>query len=119
MLQSAVVSIERTLRYLPYRHYMAPLATADDRVGSWVFSRELSDSRKWLEQLWERRTAVARMPSLLLWGERDPIHGSFISRWRASFPNASEVVYDDVGHFVPEVTGATLVPPVREFLERL
>lgn len=111
--------VRSTFDSAAYRHYMAPLATTADRVGSWVLSCALSGSRAWLTQLWERRTAVDRIPSLLLWGERDPIHASFIPRWRALFPNASEVVYEDVGHFVPEVTGATLVQPVRRFVERL
>lgn len=102
-----------------YRHYLAPLATRADRVGSWVFVRELVRSGDWLERLWDRRTAVAGKPALLLWGMRDPIHEPLRPRWRALFPDASEVVYDDVGHFVPEAVGPDLVAPVREFLDRL
>lgn len=111
--------IRSTVDPSAYRHYMAPLSTPADRVGPWVFSRELVGSRGWLEDLWDRREAVEGLPALLLWGDRDPVHASFRSRWQALFPNASTVVYDDVGHFVPEVRGAALVSPVRTFLEEL
>lgn len=100
-----------------YRHYMAPLATPADRVGSWVLVRELRGSHDWLARLWDRRAAVDGLPSLLLWGERDPVHKPLLPRWQALFPNASETVYGDVGHFVPEEVGRDLVQPVEEFLE--
>ena len=100
-----------------YRHYMAPLDARAARVGSWRLAGAVHGSRDWLERLWHRRDAVAGTPALLLWGKRDPIHAPFHTRWRSLFPNASEVVYDDVGHFVPEEVGADLVRPVEEFLE--
>lgn len=102
-----------------YRHYTAPLGTPADRVGSWVFVRELVGSSDWLARLWDRRAAVAGLPSLLLWGERDPVQGPLLPRWRALFPNASAVVYDDVGHFVPEEVGPDLIRPVSAFLDGL
>lgn len=102
-----------------YRQYAAPLATPSDRVGSWVLLRALVESNEWLEELWNRRAAVAGTPTLLLWGMRDPIHAPFLRRWRALFPNAAAVTYDDAGHFVPEEVGSGLVPSVREFLRRL
>ena len=102
-----------------YRHYMAPLAAPADRIGSWKLASALYTSRDWLERLWERRGIVAGTPALLLWGKRDPIHASFLTQWRALFPNASEVVYSGVGHFVPEEVEADLVQPVEEFLEEV
>ena len=102
-----------------YRHYMAPLAPSAARIGSWKLASAVYASRDWLERLWERREAVAGMPALLLWGTRDPIHASFLAQWQALFPNASEVVYDGVGHFVPEEVGPDLVEPVGEFLEEV
>ena len=102
-----------------YRHYMAPLAASAARIGSWKLVDALSTSRDWLERLWNRRGTVAGTPALLLWGKRDPIHASFLTQWRALFSTASEVVYSDVGHFVPEEVGADLVRPVEEFLEEV
>ena len=102
-----------------YRQYMAPLSTPPDRVGSWRLLRELRESREWLARLWDRRAVAARMPSLLVWGERDPVHAPFLSRWRALLPHAAEVTYDGVGHFVPEEAGTRVVPPVRAFVERV
>lgn len=101
-----------------YRHYLGPLGSPADRVGSWTFVRELLGSRDWLAALWDRRAAVADTPALLLWGARDPVQGPLLRRWQALFPDADAVVWDGVGHFVPEEVGADLVGPVRRFLER-
>nr|WP_240334492.1 hypothetical protein [Halorussus sp. MSC15.2] len=101
-----------------YRQYTAPLGSPADRVGSWTFLRELLASGDWLADLWDRRSALTGTPALLLWGARDPIQGPLLRRWEALFPDASRVVYDRVGHFVPEEVGPDLVAPVRRFLER-
>ncbi|WP_435175477.1 alpha/beta fold hydrolase [Halorussus sp. AFM4] len=101
-----------------YRHYLGPLGSPADRIGSWTLVRELLGSRDWLAALWDRRAAVADTSALLLWGARDPVQGPLLRRWQALFPAADTVVYDGVGHFVPEEVGPDLVGPVRRFLRR-
>lgn len=102
-----------------YRQYVAPLATPADRVGTRTFVRELLASREWLERLWARRAVVADRPALLCWGQRDPIHGPFLRRWEALFPDAPVVARGDVGHFVPDEGGPALIRHVEQFLRGL
>ena len=101
-----------------YRQYAAPFAAPSDRRGTWTLAKEVVGSREWLRRLWDRRGALAGTPVALLWGARDPMHGSMIRRWRSAFPDAVSVVHG-VGHFVPEALGPRLVPPVRRFLDRV
>ena len=98
------------------RHYLAPLDSPADRIGTWVLAREVVGSHEWLERLWKRRGTVADKPALLVWGRRDPVHGSMLRRWQALFEDASTVSCRGVGHFVPEELGTNLVPAVRSVL---
>ncbi|WP_458208760.1 alpha/beta fold hydrolase [Haladaptatus sp. NG-SE-30] len=101
-----------------HRHYLEPLATPDDRKGSWVFPRELTGSEEWLRQLWNRRSHLRDIPALLLWPMQDIGFGvSDLRRWQALFPDARTVEFDDSGHYIQEEKGDKLVPEIRVFLE--
>ncbi|MFC4552453.1 MULTISPECIES: alpha/beta fold hydrolase [Halorussus] len=117
-LAPAMVRHGRSARSV-YRQYAAPLADPVARRGTWTLAGAVVDSRAWLERLWDRRAALAGTPVALLWGRRDPMHASLIRRWRAAFPDASSVVYDDVGHFVPEEAEPRLAAAFRQFLNRV
>jgi haloalkane dehalogenase len=99
--------------------YLRPLATPDDRQGSWVFPRELTGSRSWLETLWRERDRFAGKPALLAWGTRDIAFGTDDLRlWQALFPDADTLRFD-VGHYVAEEVGPALAEPVWKFLDGL
>jgi haloalkane dehalogenase len=103
-----------------HRHYVAPLASADDRKGSWVFPRELVGSTAWLADCWARREALAGTPMLVVWGRDDPAFGADqLSRWRDAFPRARTVLFDDCGHYVAEEKGGPLSAAIGGFLETL
>jgi haloalkane dehalogenase len=102
-----------------HRHYVAPLATPDDRKASWVFPRELVGSSSWLGELWERRDALADTPMLLVWGLDDPAFGDELARWQRAFPRARTVAFDDCGHYVAEERGRALAAAVEGFLATL
>lgn len=101
-----------------HRHYVAPLATPDDREPAWVLAREINGSFDWFVDLWARRERLRDTPMLLAWGLQDFVLGPELDRWQQTFPQASTVEYPDVMHFVPEEVGAELVGPVKEFLAR-
>ena len=99
--------------------YLRPLATPDDREGSWVFPRELTGSRRWLETLWQQRDRWAGKPALLAWGTQDFTFGDdALRRWQALFPDADTIRFE-VGHYVAEEVGQRLVDPVWKFLNGL
>lgn len=97
--------------------YLRPLATAEERTGTWVFPRELVGSRDWLADLWGRRSRVADLPALLVWGMRDvAFDRDDLRRWQALFPDARTVELGDASHYLHEEKGAETVEPIREFL---
>lgn len=100
-----------------FQHYVAPLATSTDRVGSWVFPKALVDETDWLGALWRRRMALDGLPMLIVWGLRDPaFRMRHLQRWRSAFPHAQVRLLPDVGHYVPEEAAGTFARFVRTFL---
>jgi pimeloyl-ACP methyl ester carboxylesterase len=99
-----------------HRHYAAPLATPDERMGAWACARALLEAGPWFEQLWARREHLRGMPMTLLWGLKDPTFGpSYLERWRREFPEAHVYTFPSSGHFVPEEVAEEVSP----LLERI
>ncbi|HEU4563243.1 MAG TPA: alpha/beta fold hydrolase [Gemmatimonadaceae bacterium] len=86
-----------------HRHYAAPLATPDERMGAWAFARSLLGAGSWFEELWAQRARLRLKPVLLLWGMKDPTFGpDYLARWRRELPEAEVHTFPSSGHFVPE-----------------
>ena len=109
----------RDPRYTPaiHAHYTAALRDPAARRATWIYARELLGGSAWLDTLWERRSRLAAMPALLVWGTRDSAFGTALPRWRSVFADAEVVEWPDVGHAPPEVRGAEAAALVRRFLE--
>jgi haloalkane dehalogenase len=57
------------------------------------------------------------MPTLVLWGERDPFHDVAIAEeLQAAIPTASLGVVPGCGHFLPEEAPETIFPIIAEYL---
>ena len=118
VLLPAALGDRRILTPALQRHYAAPLASPDERMGAWACARALLGAGPWYEQLWARREELRGMPMLLLWGMRDPMFGpSYLERWRRAFPEAQVHAVATSGHFVPEEAPAEVAPLVERFLE--
>jgi len=95
--------------------YRGPLGRADQREGCALFPKMLCDP--WLEEIWERRGALADVPARLIWGGADPAFPAPMRERLASVFDRSEVtVHEGVGHFIAEELGERLTPQVEEFL---
>ena len=91
------------------RHFTAPLATPQQRRGSWVFPREIIGSSEWLSDLWERREALSGKVRLIAWGMKDiAFREKELQRWTETFPEARVVRFAEAGHFVAEEAGEEL-----------
>ena len=101
-----------------HRHYAAPLATPDERMGAWACARALLGAGAWYEELWSQRSRLHGRPMLLLWGMRDPTFGpSYLERWRREFPDAQVHAVATSGHFVPEEVAAEVAPLLERFVD--
>ncbi len=98
-------------------HYRAPLRDPIARQAVWVYARELLGSRDWYRGLWARRERLQGIPTLILWGMKDPVFGpGYLARWREALPEAQTVTYPTTGHYVQEEQGAALLPTITQFL---
>lgn len=109
----------RDARYTPAVHaqYAAALRDPGARHATWIYARELLRSGAWFERLWQRRSRIAAIPALLVWGMRDPAFAAALTRWRTVFSEAQVVEWPDVGHAPPEVRGPESAALIRRFLD--
>ena len=86
-----------------HRQYLAPLATGDDRRGSWVLPGQIIGSSDWLAALWDRREALAEKRIVIAWGMKDiAFRAKEMRRWQEAFPGARSVQFPHCGHYVAE-----------------
>lgn len=97
-------------------HYLKPLATSSDRLGTWHFAKALHDANPYFASLWEQREKLKGIPKLILWGEKDallPLH--FLDKWQAAYPEA-KVVRLKAGHFLQEENGGEVAGEIKKVL---
>ncbi|HKP59137.1 MAG TPA: alpha/beta fold hydrolase [Polyangiales bacterium] len=101
-----------------HRHYLAPFSRRADRTAPWVLGVELAASDAHYASLWQRRALLQRVPSTLIWGQRDPAFGAaYLERWREVLPDARVRTLADVGHFPQEEAPEAVLAALREALE--
>ena len=99
-----------------HQHYLRPLNSTRNRLGTWHFAKNLKESGPWFEKLWDRRENISAIPKLILWGEKDallPLH--LLDRWQQAFPDA-QVHKFKAGHFVQEEKGGDLAEAIKNFI---
>ena len=102
---------------LVHRQYVDAAPRAQDRLGMWTFAREVLDASDYYAGLWKRRDQIKDLPTLLLWGMKDPAFGArFLRPFEELFTNARVVRYPDVGHFVPDEAGDESAAEIERFL---
>ena len=117
VLMPKVVADRHVLTPEIVRHYAAPLASPDERMGAWACARALLGASDWFDRLWAERGALRDAPMLLLWGLKDPTFGArYLERWRSEFPGAQVHTFPTSGHFVPEEAAAEAGPVLERFL---
>lgn len=99
-----------------HTHYLKPLSTSSDRLGTWQFAKALHEANPYFKSLWEQREKLRRIPKLILWGEKDsllPLH--FLDKWKTAFPEA-KVVRIEAGHFLQEEKGGEVTEQIKKVL---
>ena len=99
------------------KHYMMTHRASFERKGMWIFPRSLTSSKDWYFSIWGKRYCLNNIPSLLLWGMKDPAFGEKqLRQWEELFPTAISVRYEKIGHYLPEELGVLLVDSVAQFM---
>lgn len=99
------------------RHYLGPFGTVSSRNATWTLARELMGSGAWYDALYKRLEALETVPTLLLWGKKDPFFpDAYFRRWLETLPHAEVAELAEVGHFVPEEAPEAALGYIRPFL---
>lgn len=100
-----------------HRHYLAPFPDAWSRGAVlWTLAKALLGSSPFYDSLWSRRGALRDLPTLIVWGTRDPAFPPrMLERWRTALP-AARTVELPTGHWPHEEMPADVLSALRAFL---
>jgi haloalkane dehalogenase len=100
-----------------HQQYLKPFPTPSDRRAIQTFAHELRDSSAWYDELWQQRERIKDIPTLIMWGLKDPIFTArSLARWQALFTRAQTVTFPNAGHYVQEEERESLGQLVGQFL---
>ncbi len=98
-----VVGDKKSLPKNIHKHYYKHLATRKDRKGCYTFPREVVNSGKWLESLWNQRDRINNIPAVLVWGMKDiAFREKELLKWVSNWNNPKVIKLDNIGHFPHE-----------------
>jgi haloalkane dehalogenase len=100
-----------------HAQYLTPFADRWSRGAVlWPLARAILGSSAYYDSLWQRRDRLHGMPTLIVWGTRDPaVKPNHLARWRSVVPDA-RVVELPVGHWPHEEAPDAVARAVGEFM---
>jgi pimeloyl-ACP methyl ester carboxylesterase len=82
-----------------------------------IFQRSLADLKGNYGPI-QDMLADLDQPTLVLWGNRDPVFSTAVAeRTRSALRNATLKIYDNTGHFVPEERPDLVAQDIRSFFD--
>lgn len=112
-----VFANRRILTPALHAQYLAPFALPNQRHALWACVRELAPDNPWLAARWAQRERLTLIPTLVLWGTRDPVYTApFLQRWQQLFRYARICTYHDAGHLIQEESPFDYVKQIEHFL---
>lgn len=103
-----------------HAQYLAVFPDAESRERVlYPLAKALLGSSAYYRSLWERRSALARVPMTIVWGMKDSaFQPPLLARWEEAFPHARIVRLDGAGHWPheeePERVIESLEPLIHE-----
>lgn len=102
-----------------HKHFLMPLNNPEERVGTYVFPKQIIGSSQWLKSLWDKHDVLKNKNILIAWGMKDiAFREKELKNWIKSFPHAKVIRYEDAGHFVSEEKASELTGEIKNFLKR-
>ena len=121
---ASYLGVERRMPADVRRAYVSPYNNWKNRISTVRFMQDIplgTQDKAWplLEEAGRRLPEFADRPAFLGWGLKDFVFDKhFLAGLRAALPDAEVHAYDDAGHYVLEDKHETLVPLIRDFLQR-
>jgi haloalkane dehalogenase len=87
-----------------HAQYLSLFPDPDSReLVLYALARALLGASDYYRSLWQRRSALARVPMTIVWGMKDSaFQPPFLARWEEAFPHARVVRLESAGHWPHE-----------------
>jgi len=100
------------------KQYTSPFANKSQRNGALAFALSLLNDQNWFEELWNKRLAISQIPTLIIWGMKDPvIKPHNLDKFLSEFPNSKVIKLVTCGHFPQEEEPALVTKSILDFLK--
>lgn len=100
-----------------FDHFEAPFQTRASRAGLKAMTRAIRTSDRWVGSLWDGRSALRSIPSLIIWGMKDPAFPErYLGRWEGLFHDVEVRRLAGVGHYPQEEAPNAVNTNIEEFL---
>jgi len=99
------------------KQYTKPFANKAQRNGTIAFAKSLVDDQAWFEELWNRRDVISTIPTLFVWGMKDPVLAPrYLDKFSSGFTNSNVVKLETSGHFPQEENPVEVASAIQKFL---
>ena len=100
-----------------HNHYLMPLINPKERKGNWTFPKEIIDSSKWLESIWNKCSVLKDKNVIIAWGMKDiAFREKELKRCIKAFPGAGVIRFQDAGHFLAEEKAIELIYEIKKII---
>jgi len=110
---------ERPLPKQLLKQYTKPFAGIKQRNGALAFAHSLLNDQDWFEELWNQRQAIANLPTLFIWGMKDPIiKPKYLDKFVSGFKNSKVIRLETCGHFPQEEQAELVTSAIFDFVHQ-
>jgi len=96
--------------------YKRPHPTPQSRVPVHVMPREILAAHELLTEVEQGLPRVARLPALIVWGDRDQaFKEAQRRRWEGTFPNHKTVILRGASHYIQEDAPEEIIGAIKEW----
>lgn len=97
--------------------YLEPFRQESERRGIYKMIESLITAEGFYEDLYARREQMSDIPTLVLWGMKDPMFTPrYLEGWEQALPYADVSMFHGVGRHIPEECPTIAVDEVKWFL---
>lgn len=118
LLTPSAYGDRRKLTAAIHRQYLEPFRQRWARSEVlWALAKAINGSSAHYQALWEHRSALVDIPTLVIWGMRDSAFQPYLlARWREAAPHARVLELAKAGHWPHEEEPAEVSACIRDFI---